>query len=332
MSRRSSVLLRKILPAVALALLAALAADGLLAGPRRYLVIPFENLSSEPSLAWLGEALSERVASRLELMGMRTVTRTERLDALADLALPNGPPLTMATMLRVAERVRAERLVTGSFSYEARNGVKVMGRLLDLEDMKQIWNGTRPGTLAGIFGLMDPLVLEAASRDRDRLASTTPGDLASIADPPLPLYEIIVETRAEPEPERRAALLEKALEQNRQSAHLRRALAEALSEAGRLKEALDHLEKIPAKSAPDAWRLYLHSARLRVASGDIEGAMADLSRSVEAGDNAEAHLLLARLHADRGELFKARAEAKLAAELDPGHPDLVELRAFRKTD
>jgi len=223
--------------------------------------------------------------------------------------------------------VRSGRLVTGSFTYDPNSGVVVAARLLDAEAMRQIWEGKRPGTLAGIFALMDPLVLEAAAQDESRLAVAGPSSLGAISDPPLPLYEIIVRGLQEAEPDRRVTALEKGLELNRQARPLLRALAFALYEAGRRDEALAKLDAAPADSFPDGWRLHLLRARILFAKRDLDGAVTSLGRSIASGDSADAHVLLARIHADRGDLRAAAAEMDLAAGLDTGNPDLLELRS-----
>lgn len=311
---------------VALVLCLAAAISASQAGPRRYLVMPFENLSSEPSLSWLGEAVAMSLEDRLELLGMRTVGRTERSDALEDLSLPSGVPLTLATTLRVAERTRASFLVTGSFDYDAEAGVMVKARLLDLDGKKQIWQGSRSGSLAKIFMLMDPLVTEAATADRNRVSPAPIGSLSDVEDPPLPVYEIIVRSLSEEEPEQRVAALEKGLEIDARSAPLMRALAFANADAGRVEEALRRIRAIPSDKTDHDWRLLLLEARMRLAEKDQAGAMESISRSIAVGESAGAHLLMARLLASRGEKDRAAAEIDLAEGLDPGHPEIRDLR------
>lgn len=310
----------------AAALLAAAGAAS--AGPRRYLVVPFENLSAERSLNWIGEALAISLADRLELLGMRTVTRAERLDALEALGLPDGKPLTLASTIKVASSVRADRFVAGNFTYDPNNGVVVSGRLLDVEAARQIWEGSRPGTLAGVFSLMDPLVLEAASLDEARVSSAAPSSLSTISDPPLTIYEILVRGMQEPEPSSRLAALQKGLDMDRRSIPLRRAIAFEQFDGGRLPDSLASLDGIDAASCPDGWRLHLLRARILAAQGDLDASIAALSKSIAAGDSADAHVLLARLLATRGDAPRANAEIDLAAGLDPGHPDLPAVRSL----
>jgi len=319
---------RGILATVFCAGAALLVAAPALASPRRYLVVPFENLSSERSLNWLGEALSLSLADRLEVLGMRTVTRSERIEGLESIGLPDGKPLTVASILKLASAVRADRIVTGSFTYDPNSGVVVAGRLLDRASTAQIWEGSRPGTLSGILGLMDPLVLEAAARDEARVSPAAPSALTSIQDPPLTVYEILIRGLQEADPEKRLESLRKGLAATGRSPALRRAIVFEQFESGNLPEALAALDDLDAAACPDAWRVHLLRARILATRGDIDGSIAALSRSIAAGDSAEAHLLLARLAASRGEKGRSRTEADIAAGLDPGNPDLPRVRAL----
>jgi len=313
-----------VLGAMLCLLLAASAAE---AGPRRYLVMPFENLSSEPSLSWLGEAVAKSLEDRLEVLGMRTVSRRERADALEDLSLPEDAPFTLATTFRLAERMRASRVVTGSFDYDPKAGVMVKARLVDLDGKRQLWQGSRSGSLAKIFTLMDPLVKAAALADGNRVSPAPMDALAEVEDPPLPVYEVIIRSLSEDEPEQRVAALEKGLEIDTRSAPLMRALAFANADAGRVEESLRRIAAIPDESKARDWRLYLLEARMKMAEKDEAGAMEALSRSISVGESAGAHLLMARIYAARGEKDRASAEIDLAEGLDPGHPGIRDLRS-----
>ena len=307
-------------PLIAAALFAPTTA---VAGPHRYLVVPFENLSRERSLNWIGDALALSLADRLELLGMRTAGRGERLDALESLGLPDGKPLSLASASRLAAAVRADRLVTGTFNYDPNVGVVVSGMLLDPRSVNQIWEGTHPGALARILSLMDPLVLEAAAKDTSRLSPADPSTLGTFSDPPLTVYETLVKALLEPEPERRLAALQKALGMDRRSTAIRRAIAFEQFDGGRLAEALATLDGIAADQCPDGWRLHLLRARILAAQGNLDAALQSLSKSIAAGDSADAHLLLARLSSTRGETARARAEIEIARGLDPGNPELA---------
>ncbi|MBI3449830.1 MAG: tetratricopeptide repeat protein [Acidobacteria bacterium] len=277
--------------AAALAVALALPHPSLAAAPHRYLVLPFENVSAERSLNWIGEALALGVADRLELLGLHALTRSERLDSLEAAGVPDGKAVTLATTLKIVTAARADRFITGTFSFDPKSGVTVACRLFDAARAREVWDGARTGTLAGVFALTDPLVTEAAAGDADRAATTPPSALAAFADPPLPIYEALVRALLEAEPERRLAALSKALEMDRRSAPVRRSLALEQIGQGQLADALANLEAIPADSSPDGWRIHLLRARVLAAQGNLDGSTAALARSIAARDTAEAHTL-----------------------------------------
>ncbi|MBI3449832.1 MAG: hypothetical protein HY049_13060 [Acidobacteria bacterium] len=60
--------------------------------------------------------------------------------------------------------------------------------------------------------------------------------------------------------------------------------------------------------------------------GNLDGSAAALARSIAARDTAEAHLLLARLSANRGDAARAAAKIDNAAGLDPTNPQFEAMR------
>jgi hypothetical protein len=108
------------------------------------------------------------------------------------------------------------------------------------------------------------------------------------------------------------------------------ALAEAknLYEAGRLKEALEALDRVVANEASSvrAWQLM---GMARYDNGDTRGAE-EAARTVLAlaPDYADAYLLLATLHIDSGMKDEARAELEKYLELQPEGPHANEAKAL----
>jgi CheY-like chemotaxis protein len=108
------------------------------------------------------------------------------------------------------------------------------------------------------------------------------------------------------------------------------ALAEAknLYEAGRLKEALEALDRVVATEASSvrAWQLM---GMARYDNGDTRGAE-EAARTVLAlaPDYADAYLLLATLHIDSGQKDVARTELEKYLELQPEGPHANEAKAL----
>ncbi|HXI02207.1 MAG TPA: tetratricopeptide repeat protein, partial [Candidatus Saccharimonadales bacterium] len=275
-------------------------------------------------------------ADSLEARGMRTVTRDDRLDALDSLSLRHDAPVTLATALQVGTLTRATRLVTGTFRYTRPDGIEINGRLIDLKGPHSLTGIGGKGTLPDLFDLSRGMALQIAALDDARVPAAPPasgtaqadGKARSAGDPSLTLYEIVVRAVLEKDPDRRIRDLQHGEEINPRSPLLLRELANACFAAGRNAEALHWIQELDASQLPDAWRIHLLAARIHMAMKMPDAAIADLSRSVASGENAEAHLLLATIYADRHDMDRARAEVDLAAGLDPDDPDLPAVRSL----
>jgi tetratricopeptide (TPR) repeat protein len=93
-------------------LLAALALTAASAGP--VVVFAPEPAAADGETAWIGEAVSDRLAHDLVALGVDAVERADRLRAQVALEIP-PVLLSRATCIRVAEGLGASRLVVGSY-------------------------------------------------------------------------------------------------------------------------------------------------------------------------------------------------------------------------
>jgi tetratricopeptide (TPR) repeat protein len=94
-----------------------LVGGGVAAWGQLWLVAPFGNRSADPQLDWLGESVAETVRESLRDYNLRAVSREERLDMLKRLSVrPNGP-VSLATLVRVAEKTGANRLLYGEIFF-----------------------------------------------------------------------------------------------------------------------------------------------------------------------------------------------------------------------
>jgi tetratricopeptide (TPR) repeat protein len=81
------------------------------------LVLPFENLSNDRTLDWIGEGISELIISRLQTEpGVYVFSREERLAVFEKLGLPETAMVTRATALKLAWEHGADNVVMGTFS------------------------------------------------------------------------------------------------------------------------------------------------------------------------------------------------------------------------
>jgi tetratricopeptide (TPR) repeat protein len=71
----------------------------------------------DPETAWIGEAVSDRLAHDLAVLGVDAVERADRLRAQEALEIP-PVGLSRATCIRIAEGLGASRLVVGTYQVE----------------------------------------------------------------------------------------------------------------------------------------------------------------------------------------------------------------------
>lgn len=110
-------------PVPALALTLALA--GMLAAqtppplpppPAPVLVLPFNNVSGNLNLDWIGESFVEALGDTLRGAGLRVLNRQQRAAAFNQEGVPQRSTLSQATLIQVAGQAHAGWLILGSFS------------------------------------------------------------------------------------------------------------------------------------------------------------------------------------------------------------------------
>src|SRR5215510_12497570 len=84
------------------------------------LVFPFENLSSDHTLDWIGEGISELIIERLQPEpGVYVYPREERIAVYEKLGIPENSIVSRATALKLGWDTGADQVVTGRFSATA---------------------------------------------------------------------------------------------------------------------------------------------------------------------------------------------------------------------
>lgn len=118
---------------IVLCVILALAAGGVVyAEPPTVLVFPFENLSADRTVDWIGEGIAEVMIGRLQSENLYVFSRDERLAAYEKLSIPEKATLSRATALKLALDNGSDYVVTGVFS-GANGNFHVEARLIDIE-------------------------------------------------------------------------------------------------------------------------------------------------------------------------------------------------------
>jgi tetratricopeptide (TPR) repeat protein/TolB-like protein len=96
------------------------------------LVFPFENVSSDRTLDWLGEGIAELFFERLQFEpGTYVFSRDERLAAYEKLGIPESSVLSRATQLKLAWEIGADKIILGRFSGTA-DDFKINAHTVDM--------------------------------------------------------------------------------------------------------------------------------------------------------------------------------------------------------
>ena len=105
---------------------------------RVVLVLPFDNRSAQPNLAWIGDSFPDTLNARLSSSGFLPITRDDRQFALDHLGLPVNFRPTRATTLRIAQTLDADYVIVGSYNLQAVAGVQsitVQAQVLDVKKL-----------------------------------------------------------------------------------------------------------------------------------------------------------------------------------------------------
>src|SRR6478735_7896415 len=84
----------------------------------RILVMPFENVTRNSRIFWLGEASAVLLADDLNALGSDAITREERRHAFEQLQVPPAAALTDATVIRIGQLVGAAQVIVGSLELD----------------------------------------------------------------------------------------------------------------------------------------------------------------------------------------------------------------------
>lgn len=102
---------------------------------RVVLVLPFDNRSGQPDLAWIGESFPDTLNQRLNSADFLTISRDDRQYALDHLGFPTDFRPTRATTIRIAQTLDANYVIIGS--YNVANGrISVQAQILEVNNLR----------------------------------------------------------------------------------------------------------------------------------------------------------------------------------------------------
>jgi len=216
------------------------------ADPSTILVFPFENVTNDRTLDWIGEGISQLIIERLQPEhGIWTFSREERLGAFEKLGIPETATVSRATALKLGWDMGADHVVTGRFAGTADN-FQIVARVVDM-DAGAATEVTIEGKLQDVI----PLSMSVAWRILKKAVPDTVSPEADYtARPPVPrsAFENYIRGILTQDFQKRSELLQTAVRLHPQ-------YGPALFELGRIshlqrdfKDSNQWLQKIPETS------------------------------------------------------------------------------------
>ena len=120
----------------------------------RILVMPFENVTRDGRIFWLGEASAVLLADDLNALGAAAITREERREAFERLQVPPAATLTDATVIRLGQLVGAAQVIIGTLQLEG-DALVVRARTIALEAGRVQSDVTERGPIADLFATFE---------------------------------------------------------------------------------------------------------------------------------------------------------------------------------
>jgi Flp pilus assembly protein TadD/TolB-like protein len=205
----------------------------------RQLVMPFENETHEPRYDWLGEGAASALTEDLTALGAQALSREDRLRAFEHLRVPATSKLSEATIIRVAQIVGAEQVITGSFAVNG-TSLTIHARPIRLDTGRRFPEISETGALTELF--------EIFGRAARRLLpdSAVPTSEMEQAHPPLAAFEEYIKGAVAENPSTQIVFLKEALRYAPDFHQARLALWSVYNEQGEHRQALEIVQQVPS--------------------------------------------------------------------------------------
>ena len=112
--------------------------------------MPFENVTREGRIFWLGEAAAVLLTDDLSALGTSAISRDERREAFDRLQVPPAAVLTDATVIRLGQLVGASEVIVGSLQLDG-DSLIVKARTIALDAARVRHNVMERGPLAELY-------------------------------------------------------------------------------------------------------------------------------------------------------------------------------------
>lgn len=244
----------------------------------RTLVMPFENVTRESRIVWLGEAAAVLLADDLNALGASAITRDERRQAFERLQVPPAAMLTDATVIRIAQLVRAGQVIVGTLQLDG-DAVVVYARVIALETARISAEVTERGPLPELFA-----TFERVARRLGPVSARTPDEIAR-TNPPVAAFENYIKGLVAETPSTAISYLNAALQADPTFERARIALWEVFDNQGEHERALAAVGAV-SPAAPQARRAQFRAGLSQLQLNRYEHAFATFKALADARPTA----------------------------------------------
>jgi len=201
--------------------------------------MPFENVTRDPKIFWLGEGAAVLLTDDLLARGVNAITRQERQQAFDRLQVPPAATLTDATVIRIGQLVGAADVIVGTLQMED-EALVLHARSIALEAGRVKVDATERGALPDLFATADRLA--------QRIAPAGAAAAAGAQPPALPVFENFIKGVLAETPDTAINYLQTALRLDPAFDRARLALWQAYDDQGELEQALAAVTPVAAAS------------------------------------------------------------------------------------
>jgi tetratricopeptide (TPR) repeat protein len=226
------------------AILTALAVLGLALPARAQngiLVMPFDNISRDTRIFWLGEASAVLMTDDLNALGASAITRQERQQAFERLQVPPAASLTDATIIRIGQLVGAAQVIVGTLQLEDTDLV-ARARSITLETGRVAADATERGPLTELFG-----IIERIARRMAPPSARSSEDILR-QHPPIAVFENFIKGLLAETPDTALNYLNTAIKVQPTYDRARLALWDVYTDQGEYEQALAAVERVQIES------------------------------------------------------------------------------------
>ena len=287
------------------------------------IVLPLENLSSDPENAFFADGLTDELIAELsKVRSLRVISRTSAM-------LFKGARKSVPV---IAQEVNVRYVLEGTVR-RAGNNVRITAQLIEAATDTHLWAERYSGSLEDIFELQERLARHIVEALKVTLTADEDQRLAARQIPDARAFDCYLRARQAMYGWTQAGL-DRALELTSQAVEITGLNAVLYATLGEIhfwyrdtgirtdEQTLQSAGSWAAKAlelAPDCARAFQVKGLIEWKRGDMRGAIRDLGWAVELGGGADSLWILSWVSAQVGRMANARHYGDRAVSVDPGN-------------